>query len=188
MGVLGEAGSLSLLRSEEALMSLGDLEEPSLCISMMSQHNTILQLNRGYMQVCSRQGYDSQSTLPENLCFPVDQRPKPARVARTVLPTNPRQAYRLNAAKLCDLQSSHRPEVCGGKPVASDQRSGGQTLYVTCVAGCPHSRQLYAYKLHFRQTYDLNRGRSRQVLPHRKKGLIRALAATLWFKTGKITL
>jgi hypothetical protein len=26
------------------------------------------------------------------------------------------------------------------------------------------------------------------VLPHRKKGLIRALAATLWFKTGKITL
>jgi hypothetical protein len=122
----------------------------------------------------SRQGYDSQSALPENSCFPVDQRPKPAHVARTVLPTNPRQAYRLNAAKLCiklHLQPSHRPEVCGGKPVASDQRSGGQTLYVTCVAGCPHSRQLYAYKLHFRQTYDLNRGRSRQVPPTERKDL-----------------
>jgi hypothetical protein len=54
MGVLSESGSLGLLRSEETLMSLSDLEEPSLCISMISLHNTILQLNRGFMQICAR--------------------------------------------------------------------------------------------------------------------------------------
>jgi len=38
MGVLCEAGGFRLLRREEALLDLGDIKEPTLCISMMSRH------------------------------------------------------------------------------------------------------------------------------------------------------
>ena len=47
MSVLGETGSLRLLRGEEALLAFSDLEEPPLSIAVMSEaYNTILQLNR----------------------------------------------------------------------------------------------------------------------------------------------
>src|SRR5260370_10573544 len=51
--VLCEAGGFRLLRREEPLLGLSDLEEPALRVSMTSRHNTILQLNRRYMQLCS---------------------------------------------------------------------------------------------------------------------------------------
>lgn len=101
MGVLSEAGGFRLLGGEEALLDLGDLEEPPLCIAVMSRHNTILQLKIGFMQTHSRQACASQTALPATLCFPVDWHPTPAQiVARTVLPNNLRQGYDLNAAKL----------------------------------------------------------------------------------------
>ena len=45
MGVLGEPGSLGLLRGEEALLLLGDLEEPPRRFAVRLGHNTILQLS-----------------------------------------------------------------------------------------------------------------------------------------------
>ena len=45
MGVFGESGSLGLLRGEEALLLLGDLEEPPRCFAVRLGHNTILQLS-----------------------------------------------------------------------------------------------------------------------------------------------
>ena len=54
MGVLGEAGSLRLLRREEALLGLGNLEEAPLCGSMKPRHDTILQTILRSMQVRAR--------------------------------------------------------------------------------------------------------------------------------------
>jgi hypothetical protein len=45
MGVLGEPGSLGLLRGEEALLLLGNLEKPSRRFAVRLGHNTILQLS-----------------------------------------------------------------------------------------------------------------------------------------------
>jgi hypothetical protein len=42
MGVLGEAGSLRLLRGEEALLGFGNLEKPPFRVSVTSGHSTIL--------------------------------------------------------------------------------------------------------------------------------------------------
>lgn len=44
MGVLGEASGLGLLRGEEALLLLGDLEKPSRRFTMRLGYNTLLQL------------------------------------------------------------------------------------------------------------------------------------------------
>jgi hypothetical protein len=46
MGVLSEAGGFRLLRREEALLGLGDLEKSPLCLSVTSRHNIIRQLNK----------------------------------------------------------------------------------------------------------------------------------------------
>src|ERR1039457_299226 len=46
MGVLSEAGGFGLLRREEALLGLGDLEKSPLCLSVTSRHDTIRQLNK----------------------------------------------------------------------------------------------------------------------------------------------
>ena len=45
MGVFGESGRLGLLRGEEALLLLGELEEPPRRFSVRLGHNTILQLS-----------------------------------------------------------------------------------------------------------------------------------------------
>jgi len=45
MGVLGEPGSFSLLRGEEALLLLGNLKKPSRCFPVRLGHNIILQLS-----------------------------------------------------------------------------------------------------------------------------------------------
>jgi hypothetical protein len=45
MRVLGEPGSLGLLRGEEALLLLGYLEKPSRRIAVRLSHDTILQLS-----------------------------------------------------------------------------------------------------------------------------------------------
>ena len=42
--VLGESGSLSLLRGEEALLLFSNAEEPPGCFTVRLRHNTILQL------------------------------------------------------------------------------------------------------------------------------------------------
>jgi hypothetical protein len=54
MGVLGEAGSLRLLRGEEALLGFGDFEKPPFRVSVTSGHNTILHFNRWFVQLCAR--------------------------------------------------------------------------------------------------------------------------------------
>jgi hypothetical protein len=46
MGILSEAGGFGLLRREEALLGLGDLEKSPLCLSVTSRHDTIRQLNK----------------------------------------------------------------------------------------------------------------------------------------------
>jgi hypothetical protein len=45
MGVLCESGHLGLLRSEEALLLLGEIEEPPRRLSVRLGHCTILQLS-----------------------------------------------------------------------------------------------------------------------------------------------
>ncbi len=45
MGVFGEPGSLGLLRGEEALLLLGNLEKPPRRFAVRLGHNTILQLS-----------------------------------------------------------------------------------------------------------------------------------------------
>ena len=45
MGILGESSRLGLLRGEEALLLLGDLEEPPRRFAVRLGHNTILQLS-----------------------------------------------------------------------------------------------------------------------------------------------
>jgi hypothetical protein len=45
MRIFGESGRLGLLRSEEALLLLGEIEEPPRRFSVRLSHNTILQLS-----------------------------------------------------------------------------------------------------------------------------------------------
>jgi hypothetical protein len=45
MRIFGKSGRLGLLRSEEALLLLGEIEEPPRRLSVRLGHNTILQLS-----------------------------------------------------------------------------------------------------------------------------------------------
>jgi len=63
-GILGKTGGLRLLGSEEALLRLGDLEKPPFRFTMTSWHNTILQLNRYFMQVALAARISFQNRTP----------------------------------------------------------------------------------------------------------------------------
>src|SRR6266540_2868111 len=89
MSVLGETSSLRLLRGEEALLGLSDLEKSSLCLAMTSRHKhnpTTKQMV--YSSLRPWQGYASQTALPASLCFPAHRQPKPAPASSMAPPAN----------------------------------------------------------------------------------------------------
>jgi hypothetical protein len=76
MRIFGKSGSLGLLRSEEALLLLGEIEEPPRRLSVRLSHRTRLQLSCCFVshenwcpshprKMRSRQGYAFSALLPE---------------------------------------------------------------------------------------------------------------------------
>ena len=102
MGIFGESGRLGLLRSEEALLLLGEIEEPPRRFSVRMSHDTILQLsccfvsheNWRHVHPCelrSRQHYAFNTLFPEIRDLPT---------MKGLLDLE-RQGYGFRAAKLC---------------------------------------------------------------------------------------
>src|SRR5260370_4562276 len=76
MRIFGKSGRLGLLRSEEALLLLGEIEEPPRRFSMRLSHYTMLQLSCCFVsyenwrhlrprKLHSRQGYAFTALFPE---------------------------------------------------------------------------------------------------------------------------
>jgi hypothetical protein len=102
MRVFGKSGRLGLLRSEEALLLLGEIEEPPRRLSVRLGHCTILQLSWCFVshenwrhshprKLRSRQGYAFSALFPD-----IRELPK-----MTGLLDLERQGYGFRAARLC---------------------------------------------------------------------------------------
>src|ERR1035438_311608 len=81
MRIFGKSGRLGLLRGEEALLLLGEIEEPPRCLSVRLGHCTILQLSCCFVsyknwrpshprKLRSRQGYVFSALFPEIRALP----------------------------------------------------------------------------------------------------------------------
>jgi len=102
MRIFGKSGRLGLLRSEEALLLLGEIEEPPRRLSVRLGHCTILQLSYCFVshenwrpshprKLRSRQGYAFSALFPEIRDLPT---------IKGLLDLE-RQGYGSRAAKLC---------------------------------------------------------------------------------------
>jgi hypothetical protein len=108
MRIFGKSGRLGLLRGEEALLLLGEIEEPPRCLSVRLGHCTILQLSCCFVsyknwrpshprKLRSRQGYVFSALFPEIRALP----------AMKGLQDLERQGDGFRAAKLCPRAQLH---------------------------------------------------------------------------------
>ena len=101
MRVLGESGRFGLLRGEEALLLLGELEEPPRRLSVRLGHNTILQLSCCYINTAARRRHPRlKSRLRQGYGLGACSKHLDGPPEIKGLAALPRQSYALFAAKI----------------------------------------------------------------------------------------